>query len=361
MKKAKLFGLVLAAVVLGLLASWTGRSRQPQKPGQLGKPVLPGLSINAIGRIEIAQQSKTVTLANTDEGWVVPSLYNYPADVARIRENLLALRDLKIGAVQRGARIDSTNATLVDLQDERGKPLASIRLGDVRTRPNSQYGWDIPDGRSVAANANDTVYLVKESLSAFEPDAKSWVNTEVLNVQASDVARVVLSGPDGAATLDRSSGALTLTGLAEGESCDASKVSGVASALGYLRFSDLADPALTDAQTGVATGHTFTVTTTDGTIYAARIGAAAPDRSDRYLRIAVSAQPVSTNAAERASVTQQAAELNRSVSPWLFLISSWNADNMTRSRAYFIQAPTPPPASPEPPPERAPEVPAAGS
>jgi len=359
MKKAKLFGLVLAAVVLGLLASWTGRSRQPRKPEQLGKPVLPGLSINAIGRIEIAQQNKTVTLANTDDGWVVSSLYNYPADVAKIRESLLALRDLKVGAVQRGARIDSTNATLVDLQDERGKPLASIRLGDVRTKSNPQYGWDMPDGRSVAANANDTVFLVKESLSSLEPDAKTWVNTEMLNVQASDIATVALAGPDGAVILNRASGALTLTGLAEGESCDASKVSGVESALGNLRFADLADPALTDAQTGMATGHTFTVTTTDGTIYAARIGAAAPDRSDRYFRLAVSAQPVSTNAAERASVTQQAAERNRSVSPWLFLISSWNADNMTRSRATFIQAPTPPPK--ETPPEPAPEAPAAES
>jgi hypothetical protein len=108
----------------------------------------------------------------------------------------------------------------------------------------------------------------------------------------------------------------------------------------------------------MATGHTFTVSTTDGTIYAARIGAAAPNRSDRYLRIAVSAQPVSTNAAERASVTQQAAERNQSVSPWLFLISSWNADTMTRSRASFIQAPTPP-APKDPPSETAPEKPAA--
>jgi hypothetical protein len=360
MKKAKLFGLVLAAVVLGLLASWTGRSRQPQKPAQLGKPVLPGLSINAVGRIEIVQQDRTVTLANSDDGWVVPSLYNYPADVVKIRENLLALRDLTVGAIQRGARIDSTNATLVDLQDDAGKPLASIRLGDVRTKPNANYGWNMPDGRSVAANASDTVFLVKDSLSAFEPDVKTWINTEVLSVQASDIASVALSGPDGAATLDRSSGTLALTGLATGESCDPSKVSGVESALDNLRFVDLADPALSDAQTGMATGHTFTVTTTDGTIYAARIGAAAPNRSDRYLRIAVSAQPVSTNAAEHASVTLQATELNRSVSPWLFLIPAWNADTMTRSRAHFIQAP-PAPESKELPLESSRETPTAES
>ncbi|MBM4164814.1 MAG: DUF4340 domain-containing protein [Lentisphaerae bacterium] len=360
MKKAKLFGLVLAAVVLGLLASWTGRSRQPQKLDQLGKPVLPGLSINAIGRIEIAQPSTTVTLANTDDGWVVSSLYNYPADVAKIRENLLALRNLTVGAIQRGARIDSTNAILVDLQDASGKSLASIRLGEVRNTTNPNYGWDMPDGRSVAANASDTVFLVKDSLTALESEAKTWVNTEVLSVQASDIATVVLSGPDGAATLDRSSGALTLNGLAEGESIDPSRVSGVESALTHLRFVDLADPALSDAQTGMATGHTFTVTTTDGTIYAARIGAAAPDRSDRYLRLAVSAQPVSTNAAERVSVTQQADELNRLVSPWLFLISSWNADTMTRSRSSFIQVPTPP-VSTDTPSEPAPEASAAES
>jgi len=177
MKTSKLIALVAAAALLAVLALWSGKARTPRKPEQIGKPVLPGLQINDIRRIELSQQGKAVALASTDAGWVVASHYNYPADIGKIRENLLALRDLKIGDVQRGITLDAATVTLVDLQDERGKSLASLRLGDVRTKPNEQYGWDMPYGRSVAANTDDTAFLVKDTLNAFEPDAKTWIST----------------------------------------------------------------------------------------------------------------------------------------------------------------------------------------
>ena len=350
MKKSRLPVLVAAAAVLVGLAVWSGRARRPQKPQQIGKPVLAGLPVNDIRRIEIAQASNRVVLASRDDGWVAESFFNYPADFGKIRDNLLTLRDLTVGDVQRGARLDPANTTLVDLQDETGKPLATLRLGEVRTKSENEYGWSPPDGRSVAAGADDTVFLVKDPLSAFAPDVKTWIESEIVNLPSADIAAIAFAGPGGAFTLDRSSGALALPGLATNETFDTSKAYGAESALSYLRLADLADPSLDDAQTGIATGHTCTVTTKAGEIYTARIGAAAPGRGERYFRLAVAAEPVSTNAAERAELTKKAAELHAKVSPWLYLISSWSADNMTRSRADFIKPAEPPkPAEPEKP------------
>ncbi len=341
MKKSNLLALVVIAGVLAGLAAWTSKSRKPQQPQRVGKAVIPGLQVNDVRRIELSKQGQTVSLADTGEGWVAASLYNYPADFSKIRENLLALRDLKVGDVQRGAKLDAADTTLVDLQDQTGRSLASLRLGAVRNKPNSQFGFDVPDGRSVAANTDDTVFLVKDSLSAFDPDVKAWINPEIVTVAVADIKAIDLAGPSGSFTLDRSSGTLTLPGLAADETFDSSKAYGVESALSYLRFADLVDPGLSDEQTGIATGHTFTVTTTAGEIYTARIGTTAPGRTDRYLRLAVTAQPVSTNDVERASVTQKAADLNANLSRWLYLVSSWSADNMTRDHASFIKPPEP--------------------
>jgi len=345
MKNTTLLAMLAAAAVLGALALWTGSARKPQTPRQIGKPVLPGLRVNDVRRIELAKGERTVTLADTGDGWVASSLHNYPADFAKVRENLLALRDLKVGDVQRGARLDAATATLVDLQDANGKSLASLRLGDVRTRNNPQFGWDMPDGRAVAANNDDTVFLVAATLNAFDPDVKTWLDSLILDVPTADIAAIVLTGPEGSFTLDRASGALALSGLATNETFDTSRTYSVESALSNLRFADLADPALDDETTGIATGRTFTVTTRDGTRYTARVGGTPPDRAERYARFSVTAEPVSTNAAERAEVVRKAAERHAAISPWLYLLSAWSSENMTRSRAEFVKPSEP--AKPE--------------
>lgn len=341
MKKSRLLVLVVAAAILVGLAFLSGRARNPHKPKQIGKPVLADLPLNDVHRIEISHEGKSVALAHTDDGWVAESLFNYPADFGKIRDNLLTLRDLTVGDVQRGATLDPNNTTLVDLQDKTGKSLATLRLGEVRNKPDSDAGWSAPDGRAIAANRDDTVFLVKDPLSAFEPDGKTWINTEIVNLPSAEIATIAFTGPEGTFTLGRTAGSLQLSGLVTNETFDASKTFGAESALNYLRLADVADPALGDDQTGIATGHTYTVTTKTGEIYTARIGGAAPDGSDRYFRLAVSAQPVSTNVIERTATTQKATDLNTKVSPWLYLISSWSADNMTRSRAYFIKPPEP--------------------
>lgn len=343
MKKSRLLVLVVAAAILVGLAFLSGRARNPHKPQQIGKPVLADLPLNDVQRIEISHAEKRVTLANSDDGWVVQSLFNYPADFGKIRDTLLIVRDLTVGDVPRGVTLDPAGTTLVDLQNKAGKSLATLRLGEVRNKPNNDEGWSAPDGRSLAVNTDDTVFLVKDPLSAFVPDAKTWINTEIVNLPSSEIAAIAFAGPDGAFTLDRASGSLQLSGLglATNETFDASKAYGAESALNYLRLADLADPALSDDQTGMATGHTYTVTTKTGEIYTARIGTAAPGRSDRYFKFAVGAQPVSTNAVDIAATTRKAADLNAKVSPWLYLIPSWSADNMTRSRTYFIKSPEP--------------------
>jgi hypothetical protein len=207
MTNKKLTSLTLVAVVLAGLAYLSTSSRKVKTPPLVGKPVLAKFALRAIAKIEAGLSGgKKLVLESTDAGWVLSSLFGYPADIAKIRENLLKLSDLKIGHVATGKKLDAP--VLVDLQNASGKSLATLRLGEKYMRqPTGQMaqfgGGGYPDGRYVSAAGSDTVVLVKETLDAFDGDPKSWTDTQIASIPSSDVASIHLTQGDATVKLER--------------------------------------------------------------------------------------------------------------------------------------------------------------
>ena len=165
MKTKNLAVLVVVAVVLGVAAYLIGNGSRPSAPRLNGKAILPELNAADVAKIEIGGK---LTLASTDKGWVVESLYGYPASRDKIAENLLKLAELKVGQVARGRKLG--NETDVTLKDAAGKSLAELKLGDTHSKkPTGQAamygGGGYPDGRYLAFEG-ETV-LVKDTLDAF--------------------------------------------------------------------------------------------------------------------------------------------------------------------------------------------------
>ena len=183
--------LSAVAVVLGGVAYWTTAGKKMKTPSVVGKKILPAFAVSDVARVEIGG-AKKVALAATDAGWTVETLYGYPADVAKIRENLLKLQDLKVGQLATGKAI--TSPTVVALKDAKGAALASVALGDTHmAKPKGQMaqfgGGGYPDGRYVLFDGKTPV-LVKDALEAFDGDPKKWIDTRICAVTASDVAAV---------------------------------------------------------------------------------------------------------------------------------------------------------------------------
>lgn len=331
--------LVVALALLGL-AKLTSVRNRPVTSGRLDKPVLAGLDVNAVRAIDIRKGGEALRLARQESAWVVTNAHGYPADFAKVRQNLIAIKDLKIGDVQRGMRLEGPEVITVDLQGDAGKSLATLRLGSQRQRQGGdEMGFSMPgEGRYVATGQSDEAYLVKDSLTSFTPDAKSWMDTQLLSIPAADIEKIELAGAGETVTLDRSSGTLRLEGINDAaEEFDTSKSYGVESALNYLRFEEIAPPSLTPEQTGIVTGRTFRATLKNGEIYTASVGAAADGASGRYARFAAELKPATTNDAARAQQERRVAELSRTLSPWTFVISSYAAENLTRSRADLVK------------------------
>ena len=304
--------LVGVAVVLGVAAYFVASGSKPSAPKLNGKAILPGLNAADVARIEIGDK---LALAAGEKGWVVESLYGYPASRDKIAENLLKLTELKVGQVARGRKLGTETA--VTLKDASGKAVAELKLGDSHSKkPTGQaamYGGGYPDGRYVEFNG-ETV-LVKDTLDAFDGDAKKWCETRIASIQSSDVTAVSYRRGDELVELEKGTNSTwVLKGLGPKEELDTSKTYSLDSALSYLDFNSVADPKLTEAELGFSTGAVYTVTVKEGTNSVKRVahvGNKVKDGTDRYFRL--------------------------DDGKWVFTISSYSAENMMKKRSDLVK------------------------
>jgi len=341
MTTKKLATLTAVAAVLAGLAYLSTTTKKVKAPSLVGKAVLTNFDLSEVAKIEAGSSGGSkLILESTDAGWVIKSLFGYPADIAKIRENLLKLKDLKVGHVATGKKLESP--ALIDLQNAAGKSLAALRLGDKHMRQPSgemaQFGGGgFADGRYVSAAGSDAVVLVKEALEPFDGDPKSWTDTQIASVPSADITAVELSSGGKTAMLSKKDGAWTLDGLGAKEEFDTSKSYGVESALNYLNFNNVADPSLTDEQLGMTTGAVFTATLKSGEAYTAKIGGVAAPGTDRYFKLSATFKPAGTNATENAALAKKVEAFNAKVGKWTYVIPTYNAENMTRTRADLIK------------------------
>ncbi len=333
----KLLTLAIVAVALGAIAYLTGSGRRVKTPSLVGKPILPTFDLSRVARIEVGGEKK-FAVASTDSGWVIESLYGYPADVTKIRENLMKLQDLKVGQVANGKQLAAP--VLVDLQDDAGKSLAALTMGDTHLRQPSgemaQFGGgSYPDGRYLEFNGKTV--LVKDPLDAFGGDVKSWADTQISSVPSADVTAVQLISGDNMVHLTRKDGSWKMDGLNDKEEFDTSKSYGLDSALSYLNFTGVVDPAKTEAELGISTGAVYTVMLKSGQTYTAKIGNKAENGTDRYFKIRSAFSPVGTNEVENAATAKAVEEFNAKVSKWTYTIPSYSADNMSKTRSDLVK------------------------
>lgn len=340
MTAKKVTTLVVAAAVLGGLAYWSSHRGRIKTPSLTGKPVLKTMDLSQVGRIEVSTNGKkNLILKGTDAGWTIESLFNYPADITKIRANLLSLTDLKIGQVARDKKME--NAILVDLQSPEGKSLAILRLGEKHMREASGQmamfggGGAFPDGRYVATEG-ETVYLVKETLEPFDGDPKSWTETQISSVPGSDITTAEFKVNNETLKLERKDGNWTLAGLGPKEELDTSKLYSIDSALNYLNFTSVADPAITEEQAGFSTGVVYTATLKAGEVYTAKVGNTMG--TDRYFKVSAAFTPTGTNATENAAIKEKIEKFNATKAKWTYLISSASADNFSKRRADVVKA-----------------------
>lgn len=382
MKGKNLLILVVVAIVLAGLAVVSSRSRSTALPDVIGKRVLPDLPVNDVEKMVVSAPGGTITLAKENDAWITPSKFNYPAEFQKIKDVLLQLSEMKIGQVMRltagqkaamgmGAPASGAPAnagTVLELFGAKDRKLATVLLGASRQRKApANSGFEgmggYADGRYLSPDGGKTVYLVTDSLEDVSTKAKDWLDTELLNVNGSDISEITVTvpGKPDLRLVRKDPTKLDVDGMAADEEADGSKLYGIESALSYLRFSDVADPALTDAQTGMDKPTVFKLTTHKGQVYTATIGSVATNSMERYVRLDVALKPAATNqpaateagntnavaaaakvAEERKKLDEEMQALNGKVGTWTYLIESYKTDAMLTTRESLLKKKEPP-------------------
>jgi len=219
------------------------------------------------------------------------------------------------------------------------------------------------DGRYLAIKDDPMAYLVAESLHEAVADAKRWMDTTLLDVQAEAVSAITLSNPeDGSFTLVKGAdGKLAFAEPEDDKPFDDTKTWSLTGALGYLTLEDVADPSADVAALGFTTPRLFSVATTNGTQYILSVSDPIADSDERYIRIAVAFNapplPVSETppeaktekeaatdavavAAEANRAAESAAEaLHAKLSPWTYRIAGYKAGALASTRASLVKQP----------------------
>jgi len=145
-----------------------------------------------------------------------------------------------------------------------------------------------------------------------------------------------MKGAD-ACILSKKEGSWTIAGLKKNEEFNSSSSYSLESALSSLKFNDLTDPAMADDKSGIATGSVYKVTLKNGEGYTASLGNTAEGGKDRYMKISATFTPQGTNETVNATARKKVETFNKNVSKWLYVIPSYKADSMMKTRSDLVK------------------------
>lgn len=377
MKTNKLMMLVLVAAALVGAAVWThsqkNRARRPAAGA--GGPVLAALQksdvLNAVEALSLTTADSTVRVAKVGGVWVAPDRHNHPVKFEDVRQFIRTLSDLKVGqSIPGGEReLASLNlrapaagvtnegaGTLVTVSDKNGKALASLVLGKARTRGGEM---SFPDGRFVLVDGKPS--LVAETFHSLPAKSVDWMDTQLVDVFSSDLASLTWT-PAGkpALALATEVTELRLANLATNERMDSVKSGKLSGIVSYLRFADVASPALSPADTGLDKPDTLVANARNGRSFTVRVGKATTNAM-RYVSVsaAFTAPPlpeapkeevipgdkkqhedaVKARKSEDDKLAAEIRALNERVGKWVYLVEASRFENLPMERKDLLQPP----------------------
>ncbi|MCD6306303.1 MAG: DUF4340 domain-containing protein [Deltaproteobacteria bacterium] len=212
MKAKTLVILLVILVVLAVAGGLVIRSQDAKTPsGEMGRALFKGLPINDIAAVVIDTPTETASLKKTADFWIVEERFGYPADFSKLSDFVRRLREVKVGR-QFEAAIEVTNrlalrapddaearsgekGTRIRMMDAEAKPLLDVVLGKTRI---ADPGKGPPDGQYLMVTGQPRIYLIDQIFSSFEVGPSQWLKKRPVQVDASEIRRIVCLEPDGA-------------------------------------------------------------------------------------------------------------------------------------------------------------------
>jgi uncharacterized protein DUF4340 len=198
-------GSAVSVAAAGFALATGDRYVSPAPPGQRALPDLAG-KLAELAWIRISRGAMNINFNLIAGHWTVVEKGNYPAAEERLRKLLGGLAALELveprtDRAELLPRLDlddpaNGKSTLVALQDRTGAQVAQFIIG--RRRPTSLGGGDA--GVYVRKPNTDQAWLARGSFD-LTGDVLEWIDRQIIDLPAAQIASIVLTPPDGATTV----------------------------------------------------------------------------------------------------------------------------------------------------------------
>ncbi|MCB1069497.1 MAG: DUF4340 domain-containing protein [Kiritimatiellae bacterium] len=345
MKTLTVLGILLICLV------WLAQRANHRNPGasrpdsgvSTGEALLPDLDVNGIDRIVLSTATNELGLVRTDQGWVMETLYGYPADFGAVANFLRALPDLKAGQIMHGGdqELETYGLAAGEASDRirvtlSGKAAgAVIDLGLIQESGASAPGLGLPIGRFVRIN-DGPVVLVDPTFQSVTLDPPNWYQQELTRITPDELSRIEVAAPEGAYTLEKTNGTWQVAGLGDQEEADPTVINRLTTSLQYLRADDVLDPSRSDKELGMENPVQFVARTTNGLEVVVTAGTPDPEATRSAIRLSVVADDGGDE-----PVPGDVESMQRRFKGWTFLVSSYQAGAFRIPRSELVKPVTP--------------------
>ncbi len=244
---AVLAAVTLVAVVVAYLSSRPGAAPAGLSPEALA--AYPSFSerVNAVAEVEIAGHDDRFRVKKGPEGWGLSDRAGYPVDFEKVKDLVVRLAELEPLAVlsarpdnypRMGVQdpaLEGSPAKQVILRDADGATIADLFVGNTRYRGRTATVF-------VRFAGHPETWQCRGRLT-FEADPMSWIQRDVVKLDAGKVRTLSIEQPDGETVkIARVGDTRTYEVLdvpAGKEPQFEGVANGPATALGYLRLDDV--------------------------------------------------------------------------------------------------------------------------
>ena len=362
--------LAIACVLAGATYMVYNRQKTTDENIKISDKLVESLPLDEIQTITITGKESTVSLKKGQASWLVENRYNYPARFTQINQLVEQIQEMKIGRSFKGddetiARlslrapentdtVDKEKGMRILLSGKEDKVLANLIIGSKRS---TEAG---AGGQYVKLPDKPEIYLVDTDLSSADRKISDWLEKTVMEVPPDSIGKVICKEKDTQIYVVKrpeEGKEPILEGIENTDKKpDKAKINSVVSALARLSIDDVADPNLSDSETGFDEAPSFTFNLYDGRIYTLFLGKPVQGGDGAsYLKIAVeykapeievkdemnpeekSAYEERKKQAEDAAI--KAKKQKEEIEKWIYIISKWRSKNLATSVEDLLEAP----------------------
>ncbi|MGI9307839.1 MAG: DUF4340 domain-containing protein [Gammaproteobacteria bacterium] len=200
MNNNTLRNLAIAAVILTVIALLVSLS--DNNPERTSESLIPGLEarINEINSIEVfsAGDELVVKLVPSENGWISDTNGGYPADIGRVRRNVIALAEANIEEQKTAQPENYSRLGVEDISDASASGvMISLNLPDESHRIILGDSGVSGGAYSYARLAGEAQSVLVSGTFDVSKSVEDWLDISFLDISSAEIQSIQIQHPDG--------------------------------------------------------------------------------------------------------------------------------------------------------------------